>query len=85
MYWCSSETVPSAAFNKPWRVGIGCDVAYMYWFFLQKLSILHLCIAPWGVGVGADFGQLIVSAVGVAPHLKETQFCTKIIFTQKIE
>ena len=25
---------------------------------------------PWGVGIGADFGQLIVSAVGVAPHLK---------------
>ena len=25
---------------------------------------------PWGVGIGGDFGQLIVSAVGVAPHLK---------------
>ena len=34
---------------------------------------------PWGMGIGADFGQLIVSAVGVAPHLKETQFCTNII------
>ena len=38
-------------------------------FFILKLS-LFCQNQPWWMSVGGDLGQLIVSAVGVAPHLK---------------